>query len=84
LGFRVSSIGFRLHQACEKALKSLIHSKGCLALFNHNLLIDMAQRRPSGLRSSADLLCGTEGFAADRVTIHEAGSNARDALLQFS
>jgi hypothetical protein len=54
LGFRVSSIGFRLHQACEKALKSLIHSKGCLALFNHDLLIDTAQRRSFERRSPAD------------------------------
>jgi hypothetical protein len=83
-GFRDSSIGSRLQQACKMALKSWNHSKGGLALFNHDLLIDTAQRRPSGLRSPADLLCGTEGFAADRVTIHEAGSNARDALLQFS
>jgi len=27
-GFRDSSIGFRLQQACEKALKSWIHIKG--------------------------------------------------------
>jgi hypothetical protein len=27
-GFRDSNIGFRLQQACEKAIKSWIHSKG--------------------------------------------------------
>ncbi len=31
LGIRDSSIGFRHRQACEKALKSWIHSKGGLA-----------------------------------------------------
>jgi hypothetical protein len=61
----------------------LIHSKGGLALFSLNLLIDTAQWRPSGLRSPADLLCGTEGFFADRVTFHEAASDAQNALLQF-
>ena len=35
-GFRDSSIGFRLQQACEKALKSWIHSKGGLAPFTHD------------------------------------------------
>lgn len=30
-GFRDSSIGFRLQQACEKALKSWIHAKGGMA-----------------------------------------------------
>ena len=34
-GFRDSSIGFRLQQACEKALKSWIHIKGGLAPFTH-------------------------------------------------
>ena len=32
-GFRDSSIGFLLQQACEKALKSWIHLKGGLAPF---------------------------------------------------
>jgi HEPN domain-containing protein len=37
-GFRDSSIGFRLQQACEKDLKSWIHSKGGLAPFTHDLV----------------------------------------------
>jgi HEPN domain-containing protein len=37
-GFRDSSIGFRLQQACEKALKSWVHSKGGLAPFTHDLV----------------------------------------------
>lgn len=37
-GFRDSSIGFLLQQACEKALKSWIHSRGELAPFTHDLM----------------------------------------------
>ena len=37
-GFRDSSIGFRLQQACEKALKSWIHAKGGMAPFTHDLV----------------------------------------------
>lgn len=37
-GFRDSSIGFLLQQACEKALKSWIHSRGGLAPFTHDLV----------------------------------------------
>lgn len=37
-GFRNSSIGFLLHQACEKALKSWIHSRGGMAPFTHDLV----------------------------------------------
>lgn len=36
-GFRDTSIGFLLQQACEKALKSWIHSLGGLAPFTHDL-----------------------------------------------
>ena len=36
-GFRDSSIGFLLQQACEKAPKSWIHSRGGLAPFTHDL-----------------------------------------------
>jgi len=36
-GFRDSSIGFRLQQACEKALKGWIHAKGGQAPFTHDL-----------------------------------------------
>ena len=38
-GFRDSSIGFLLKQACEKALKSWIHSKGGLAPFTYDLVM---------------------------------------------
>ncbi|MFN9692646.1 MAG: HEPN domain-containing protein [Synechococcaceae cyanobacterium] len=37
-GFRDSSIGFLLQQACEKALKSWIHSRGGMAPFTHDLV----------------------------------------------
>jgi HEPN domain-containing protein len=36
-GFRDSSIGFRLQQGCEKALKGCIHAKGGQAPFTHDL-----------------------------------------------
>ena len=53
-GFRDSSIGFRLQQACEKALKSWIHAKGGMAPFTHDLgaLMD----RPLLLCVTASLL----------------------------
>ncbi len=47
-GFRDSSIGFRLQQACEKALKSWIHSKGGLAPFTHDL-VALMDSAPQGL-----------------------------------
>jgi HEPN domain-containing protein len=47
-GFRDSSIGFRLQQACEKALKSWIHSKGGLAPFTHDLVALMDWLEESG------------------------------------
>lgn len=37
-GFRDSSIGFRLQQACEKALRSWIYAKGSMAPFSHDLV----------------------------------------------
>jgi HEPN domain-containing protein len=37
-GLRDSSIGFRLQQSCEKALKSWIHAKGGMAPFTHDLV----------------------------------------------
>ena len=37
-GFRDSSIGFLLQQACEKALKSWIHARGGMAPFTHDLV----------------------------------------------
>jgi len=47
-GFRDSSIGFRLQQACEKALKSWIHSMGGLAPFTHDLVALMDWLEESG------------------------------------
>ena len=49
-GFRDSSIGFLL-QACEKALKSWIHSRGGLAPFTHDLvaLMDWLEEAGSDL-----------------------------------
>jgi hypothetical protein len=38
-------------------------------------------RGPSGVRSPIDLLWGTEGSSADRVSIHEASCAIREALL---
>ncbi|MFM7513266.1 MAG: HEPN domain-containing protein [Cyanobium sp.] len=51
-GFRDSSIGFLLQQACEKALKSWIHSRGGLAPFTHDLvaLMDWLEEAGSDLR----------------------------------
>jgi HEPN domain-containing protein len=37
-GFRDSSIGFLLQQACEKSFKSWIHSSGGMAPFTHDLV----------------------------------------------
>lgn len=53
-GFRDSSIGFRLQQACEKALKSWIHAKGGKASFTHDLVALMD--RPLLLSVTASLL----------------------------
>lgn len=47
-GFRDSSIGFLLQQACEKALKSWIHSLGGLAPFTHDLVALMDWLKESG------------------------------------
>jgi HEPN domain-containing protein len=52
-GFRDSSIGFRLQQACEKALNSWIHSKGGLAPFTHDPFALMDWREESGSDVSA-------------------------------
>jgi HEPN domain-containing protein len=52
-GFRDSSIGFRLQQACEKALKSLIHAKGGQAPFTHDLVALMDWLEESGSNMSA-------------------------------
>jgi HEPN domain-containing protein len=47
-GFRDSSIGFRLQQAYEKALKSWIHAKGGQAPFTHDLAALMDWLEESG------------------------------------
>ena len=47
-GFRDSSIGFLLQQACEKALKSWIHSRGGMAPFTHDLVALMDWLEESG------------------------------------
>ena len=52
-GFRASSIGFRPQQACEKALKRWIHSKGGLAPFTHDLVALMDWLEESGSDVSA-------------------------------
>jgi HEPN domain-containing protein len=52
-GFRDSSIGFRLQQACEKALKSWIHAKSGQAPFTHDLVALMDWLEESGSNMSA-------------------------------
>jgi HEPN domain-containing protein len=52
-GFRASSIGFRPQQACEKALKRWIHSKGGLAPFTHDLVALMDWLEEAGSDVSA-------------------------------
>ena len=52
-GFRDSSIGFRLQQACEKALKGWIHAKGGQAPFTHDLAALMDWLEESGSNMSA-------------------------------
>ena len=51
-GFRDSSIGFLLQQACEKALKSWIHSRGGLAPFTDDLVALMDWLEESGTAMS--------------------------------
>jgi HEPN domain-containing protein len=52
-GFRDRSIGFRLQQACEKALKGWIHAKGGQAPFTHDLVALMDWLEESGSDMSA-------------------------------
>lgn len=49
LGFRDSSIGFLLQQACKKALKSWIHSLGGVAPFTHDLVALMDWQEEDGV-----------------------------------
>lgn len=51
-GFRDSSIGFLVQQACEKAFKSWIHSRGGLAPFTHDLVALMDWLNDSGANTS--------------------------------
>jgi HEPN domain-containing protein len=52
-GFRDSSIGFLLQQACEKAFKSWIHGEGGLAPFTHDLTALMDWLNQCGADTSA-------------------------------
>jgi HEPN domain-containing protein len=51
--FRDRRIGFRLQQACEKALKGWIHAKGGQAPFTHDLAALMDWLEESGSNMSA-------------------------------
>ena len=63
LGIRDSSIGFRHRQACEKALKSWIHSKGGLAPFTHDLVALMDWLEESGNMSACEPIDELSFFA---------------------
>ena len=52
-GFRDSSIGFLLQQACEKGFKSWIHSRGGMAPFTHDLVALMDWLNQAGANTSA-------------------------------
>ena len=52
-GFRDSSIGFLLQQACEKSFKSWIHSSGGMAPFTHDLVALMDWLQQAGADTSA-------------------------------
>ena len=52
-GFRDSSIGFLLQQACEKGFKSWIHSRGGMAPFTHDLVALMDWLHQAGANTSA-------------------------------
>jgi len=52
-GFRDSSIGFLLQQACEKGFKSWIHSRGGMAPFTHDLVELMDWLYQAGANTSA-------------------------------
>jgi HEPN domain-containing protein len=63
-GFRDSSIGFRLQQACKKALKSWIHIKEGLAPFTHDLVALMDWLEESGADINAFKQLGDLSFFA--------------------
>jgi HEPN domain-containing protein len=52
-GFRDSSIGFLLQQACEKAFKGWIHAEGGMAPFTHDLVALMDLLKDAGVSTSA-------------------------------
>jgi len=52
-GFRDSSIGFLLQQACEKGFKRWIHSRGGLSPFTHDLVALMDWLNQTGANTSA-------------------------------
>jgi len=52
-GFRVSSIGFLLQQACEKAFNGWIYSRGGVAPFTHDLVGLMDWLKDAGVSISA-------------------------------
>jgi hypothetical protein len=52
-GFRDSSIGFLLQQACEQGFKSRIHSRGGMAPFTHDLVALMDWLNQAGANTSA-------------------------------
>ena len=52
-GFRDSSIGFLLQQACEKSFKSWIHSSGGMAPITHDLVALMDWLQQAGADTSA-------------------------------
>jgi HEPN domain-containing protein len=52
-GFRDSSIGFLLQQACEKAFKGWIHAEGGMAPFTHDLVALLDRLKEAGASTSA-------------------------------
>ena len=80
-GFRNSSIGFRLQQACEKALKSWILSMGGLAPFTHDLVALMDWLEESGAElSSFKQIADLSFFAVQTPPIRRHCRNQRSGL----
>ena len=71
-GFRDSSIGFLLQQACEKSFKSWSHSSGGMALFTHDLvaLMDwLQQAEPTPVTLPALPISASLRFSAAMTTV---------------
>lgn len=84
-GFRDSSIGFRVQQPCEKALKSWIHSKGGLAPFTHDLVALMDWLEESGAElSSFKQIADLSFFAVQTRYDDTVEINAQDWPLLLS